>query len=167
MSFTRIIWLLQVTLFLLFCVVGTVFAGVDVYWYGLLDNDARWRTIIDHHWTYESIWYLDCFTFAFMYLWIAVSLMRFVIHLKSNIELLNKYAGNRLKVLWRETIYPRLTVDTGFKLMAVIIAYAVVKHAFGKAFDIPVLRIISDIRPMANIWYDIIGCWQWLYNLIW
>jgi hypothetical protein len=162
MSLIRIVNLLQTTLFLLFCIVGFVFISVDVYWYYLLDDAGRWDTIIRHHWTYELIWYLDCFTFLFMYLWLAVKLLRLACNAKYVWEIFKKYVLIKVVGLFRSY----LNFDMLFKVAVVVVGFLIFKHAMGYDFDIPRLMIISDIRPMANIYYDIYGVLQWLHNFI-
>jgi hypothetical protein len=161
MSLLRIVNLLQNSLFLLFCAVGLVFVCVDVHWFYLLDRDAQYESFFWYPSEYEMLWYLDCFTFVFMYLWLAVKLLRLACNPRGvGLELQSR--AYRLI----EKIRPFLTFDTAFKIIVVVVAVIILKHALGHELKLPRLIIISDVRPMANIWYDIVCPIQWLWKII-
>jgi hypothetical protein len=143
-----------------------MFFCVDVYWYYILDNDAKWDTIIHHALEYEAIGYLDCFTFLFLYLWLAVKLLRLACKPKRTWTLFYDRVLSVVIRRWKIHIQPRLTFDTLFKIVLIVIALVVVRHALDYEFHLRSLVIISDIRPMANIYYDICCPLQWLYSIL-
>jgi hypothetical protein len=166
MILSRIINLLQITLFLLFCIVGFVFCCVDVYWYYILDDDAKWQTIVHHNLVYELLWYLDCLTYIFMYLYIAVKLLRLSCSSRTYEILRTIYLPKLFSAC--DWVYRKLfNFDTLFKITIIVIGIVILKHALGHDFKIPHLIIISDIRPMANIWYDIVCPLRWIFDLVW
>jgi hypothetical protein len=116
---------------------------------------------------YEAVWCLDCLTFSFLYLWLAVKLLRLACNPKHTWELIDRYVAPVVLYLWEFKIRPCLTFDTLFKLVIAVATVIILKHAFGHDFKIPQLRIISDIRPMANIWYDIYCPLRWLLRIVW
>jgi hypothetical protein len=101
-----------------------------------------------------------------MYLWIAVTLLRAACNLKKTLEALERRF--KISTWWRDYIKPCITFDTVFKMIVVIIGLVILKHALSGGIYNSSYRliIISDIRPMANIWYDIVCPLQWLWGVI-
>jgi hypothetical protein len=95
-------------------------------------------------------------------LWLAVKLLRFACDPAAVKAVFKKY----LVTVFRY-VYPCLTFDTLFKVSVLVVAFLILRHAFGCGSGFTRLVILSDIRPMANIWYDIYCPLNWLFRIIW
>jgi hypothetical protein len=102
-----------------------------------------------------------------MYLWLAVKLLRLACKPKWAWFLFNGYIVLPLIELYQTRIRQYMTFDTLFKIVIVIAGVITLKHALGHKFIVSSLHVISDVRPMANIWWDIYCPLQWLFRLIW
>jgi hypothetical protein len=163
MNFVRTYKLLQIALQLSLIVVSFNFVVADVYWFYYLTDAERWNSLCRNRWDYDVIWYLDVFTYVFLYLWLATELLKAGYYAKQTYQTIRGFVLSKIIPV----IKPLLTFDMLFDVIFIVITFAVIKHAFGRSLSIPQLLIISDVRPMANIWYDIQGVLEWLCRLIW
>jgi hypothetical protein len=153
--------LLQTVLFWLFSVTCFVFFCVDVHYFYILGRDSQWNVLFQHPNEYEMIWYLDVFTYLFLYLYLAVKLLCFACKPQKVYGVLKNWFWQSIEV-----IKPYVTFDTLFKIGVVFVAIVLFKHAMGGSFTVRRLVIISDIRPMANIFYDIYYPLMWFYRFL-